>query len=878
MGLFEDIEAILKTNGGQLSVEEIIGSLNNKYAKDTIIDFFKANRSDFLIKGTSITSYRYPVDYLRFLLDGFLQKTQMDGDIVFYTIAYFLFLRRQFPKIEIQDYKDAIDDVEMCGYIKFTEPDFWKFSDNDLRMLIELFSNYCNKISIDSFTVDQFYKFVSEYYEYFINTSALTRGSFSSPNTLIQLICKLVPNNSYLKVYNPAAGILKLLSAINLKLGRNTSIKASEIDKMTFRIGALFAATNGLSPDFTNEDSINELEHLGSQYFDLIVSVPPFKAKPYPRYDDHKSYKDVALDIISSSLNKLKEGGKAIFLVVDGVLFSETKNHKRFRREIIDSRMLHSVISLPVNLFYPFTSVKTSLLIFEKNRAQSLVHFIDAAGKAFYSTTREKTISLDVEKISALYESKESHLSVANSDMKLNAKTILGVEYGELKKNEYSLSIQKYLMNDALKDQDMGSVELGRILTKSQPPLNSDMALPYIRITDLNGSYIENPDAFPINQTRTRGRLLTYNAILIGLVGGSSKPTFYKSDLVVEVSTNIAIFRPDEKQVDVNYLLQELNSAYIKDQFDFMAVGSTSLRHLKVSDLLKARIKLPPLSEQKRLANERMQFVKEHNISTETEVGGISTGQIIKTLKHEIGNIMAGPSGLLNLLPKFLAEQNVALDTPSANYGSARSIGDRISSASSDISKINQIMETMEGILLAESSAFVPENTELVSYLRKRFEKALEHKAFDYYIGVHNKYNSGKHINAEIDKAQFDHLVDNVITNAVEHSRTVNGKLMLLVNIVLVETDKSKDIEIHFMNNGDKLSGDFSIEDYIGFSKKSGSSQGQGIGGFLINRIGLNHNGKLNLLPPSVFKFESKDEVVNFNSNFELVVTIPKKQ
>ena len=80
------------------------------------------------------------------------------------------------------------------------------------------------------------------------------------------------------------------------------------------------------------------------------------------------------------------------------------------------------------------------------------------------------------------------------------------------------------------------------------------------------------------------------------------------------------------------------------------------------------------------------------------------------------------------------------------------------------------------------------------------------------------------------------------------------------------------------MNNGKKLPSEFSIDDYIGFSIKTGASKGQVIGGFLVDRIAKNHHGKLSLLPPSSFKFKSKDEEVNFKSNFEIVVTIPQKQ
>ena len=43
-------------------------------------------------------------------------------------------------------------------------------------------------------------------------------------------------------------------------------------------------------------------------------------------------------------------------------------------------------------------------------------------------------------------------------------------------------------------------------------------------------------------------------------------------------------------------------------------------------------------------------------------------------------------------------------------------------------------------------------------------------------------------------------VITNIIINAVEHSDAADGKLRLVVNVVVVESEKSKDIEIHRNN------------------------------------------------------------------------------
>ena len=184
-------------------------------------------------------------------------------------------------------------------------------------------------------------------------------------------------------------------------------------------------------------------------------------------------------------------------------------------------------------------------------------------------------------------------------------------------------------------------------------------------------------------------------------------------------------------------------------------------------------------------------------------------------------------------------------------------------------------MANMEGILLAESSFFRPEKTDLANFMRKKFDQLKDHLTFDFFIGTNGSYLNPGHIQAEIDKMQFEHIVTNVLSNAVNHSNSsIEGSLKILINLVLIENK----IEIHFMNNGEPLPADFTIEDFIGFSRKSGKSTGQGIGGFLINKVTKNHSGQISFMPPSSFQIKTKDGSLDYKANVDIVITIPQKQ
>jgi type I restriction enzyme M protein len=65
-------------------------------------------------------------------------------------------------------------------------------------------------------------------------------------------------------------------------------------------------------------------------------------------------------------LDLLRIGGRAAVIVPDGVLFGSTKAHRELRRQLLFENTLEAVVSLPANMFQPYSGVKTSILLFQK--------------------------------------------------------------------------------------------------------------------------------------------------------------------------------------------------------------------------------------------------------------------------------------------------------------------------------------------------------------------------------------------------------------------------------------------------------------------------------------------------------------------------------
>lgn len=69
-------------------------------------------------------------------------------------------------------------------------------------------------------------------------------------------------------------------------------------------------------------------------------------------------------------LDLLKTGGRAAVIVPDGVLFGNTNAHRELRRQLLFQHTLECVVSLPANMFQPYSGVKTSILFFQKIGAE----------------------------------------------------------------------------------------------------------------------------------------------------------------------------------------------------------------------------------------------------------------------------------------------------------------------------------------------------------------------------------------------------------------------------------------------------------------------------------------------------------------------------
>jgi type I restriction enzyme M protein len=245
-------------------------------------------------------------------------------------------------------------------------------------------------------------------------------GQFRTPRHIIDFIVEIVNPKKNETILDPACGTAGfLISSYKHILKQNTKknfgdgLTASDRKKIGENLNGY-----DISPDmvkmslvnmylhkFTNP-KINEYDTLSSEerwneYYDVILANPPFFSPkggiiPHNRFGVKSTKAEVLfVDYINEHL---KPNGRAGIIVPEGIIFQEGIAYKQLRKKLIETSLI-GVISLPSGVFQPYSGVKTSLLILDKNKSKKLknIFFATANSDGFTLTSsRKKSVDNDL--------------------------------------------------------------------------------------------------------------------------------------------------------------------------------------------------------------------------------------------------------------------------------------------------------------------------------------------------------------------------------------------------------------------------------------------------------------------------------------------------
>jgi type I restriction enzyme M protein len=516
--------------------------------------------------------------------------------------------------------------------------------------------------TINEFHYDHSEK-LGDAFEYLLSvmSSQGDAGQFRTPRHIIDFIVNVVAPKKDESVLDPACGTAGfLISAYKYIIKTNSSnFKDEKANLVKGGENALKSVINGngfkgdlltpdekkrlidnfvgydISPDMVRLSLVNmylhgfsnpkiyEYDTLTSEekwnkVFDVIMANPPFMTpkggiRPHKRFSIQANRSEVLfVDYIHEHLNP---NGKAGIIVPEGIIFQTSSAYKALRKMLLD-HSLYAVVSLPAGVFNPYSGVKTSILLLDKN-------LVKKSKKLLFVKINNDGFNLGAQR----REIKENDLPIALEIIKKFQKSIRDGKECELNKVEqrYAHIISKddvnddyNLSGDRYKEKEVYNgnwdlVELGEVaeISSGNSAPQGDKYFkngkyPFYRTADVGNVHIslnlsESKDYVnDLAVSEKKLNLFPKNTILFPKSGAS---TFLNHRVMISregfVASHLATINAKENILNPRFLFHMLCQIDAKSLTPDQAYPS-----LKLSDISRIKIPLPPLEVQERIVEE----------------------------------------------------------------------------------------------------------------------------------------------------------------------------------------------------------------------------------------------------------------------------------
>jgi type I restriction enzyme M protein len=709
---------------------------------------------------------------------------------------------------------------------------------------------------------DQFNNFFSSVLNYDFNNPH-KGAEYSTPVEIIDVLSILAHQSSGKVFYNPFAGYCSLAVSVLSGLNSNYSFYGEEINSQIYLKGLINLVLNGVdTSNFYNSDSFDQIN---MHFADLCISNPPFtdfqpNSGRYNPLNENLKTRDFILNAIQLIIGRLNPaGGRAIIVVPENLLFSNSKTYTEFRKKLISDNLIESVISLPSSKVGYFSNMKTSLLVLNKSKFSRSIIFFDY----LRFDTIHKINKQDKSEPKILFNIYYGNLLDNLNKPILDPIDQLFVNIVTLKKGENKLVVARQMREQGQELEDVSVKRLKDVCGFVNYNLPSSTELVYfIKISDLNKNYYDYKlNTSNLNLVNAKGKIISQNAILVGCIVGSLKPTFFELDRnPVAISNDVYAISIKEEfisKIDPEYLIYELSSDYVLSQIEKFSTGVTSLKRIPREDLMNIRIKIPPLAEQKAILKNKKDALYAANIfdnkviEESTDINTLDEKEILGFVNHELGNIKGAIINDLNNLKSFIRlksdkQELITLDSRITS----RSVSDIIDGLTDKFENITSIMNTIQNILSATKESLALEPVKIKDFISQQV-KSLDEYCKDFHVVYSGEeLFETKDFVIKLDKKQFALVIQNFIINSYKHGYDEDKKYK---NLVFDVSEDDDNIYIDMINDGKPFEKDFTLSDFIGFGLRRSAQKGSGLGGYLMNRVIENHSGKLELMEPSSF-------------------------
>ena len=672
-------------------------------------------------------------------------------------------------------------------------------------------------------------------------------GEFLLPNEVASFVMKLTEIPNHAKIYNPFAGFASfgILACEDELTGVEQKYFAQELNHTTWAIGLLRLIVHDKVDlaSYIHDDSIKNWNSFNQEY-DLIIANPPFGKKILPKqkskFGDIRSCEHF---LVAKGLDSINSNGKLVAIIPSG--FLHRQSDKELRKYLVENDLLEIVISFPGGLLSN-TGIPFSIIVINNSKVEKEhIRFIDAESFVEKHGTNHKRLNSEL----------------LLSDLKSNNQSdrFKIVHKSQVSVLDYNLSVLRYFY------KEIDGISLGSFahIFKSQKTTYR-IKDKFVRIRDLGDNSNDNK----INYNTVKkdyipkySQIIDHSCLLVATQWKSLKPVYFEYvGKSIYVSNTITALKIDQSQVNINYLVNELNSDYIKDQIDKLSVSDV-VPFIKKDDLLSIKIVLPTLSEQKAKISgisELSDKLKEVESKIDEREQKFSEQKYneFASLKHTLGtprqNILSYAETLLLFFNKENLESFKLNKSDSTNLKDIfetlnekfkLELGQDLSSVfeniKTDITFISQLLEKGEkGLILEDYNIETIPLNKVLAFIDKLCLTSLYN--FTIYVDKSleelKQSKQSKSFGIKTNLTLLKVMFENIFTNAQKHaflSKKFSDKHEVVLDVLLAE----EDFVISIINNGEPFPSKFTKEKFITKYSTGVRDSGSGLGGYDIDRI-----------------------------------------
>lgn len=451
-------------------------------------------------------------------------------------------------------------------------------------------------------------------------------GQFRTPRHIIDFLVAVVDPSKTDTILDPACGTAGfLISAFkHIKEKNNHELTPDERKRLIqnfvgydispdmVRLSLVNLYLHGFSdPHIWEYDTLSS-EDRWNETFDVILANPPFMSpkggiRPHKKFSISSNRSEVLfVDYIAEHLNPK---GKAGIIVPEGVIFQSGTAYKDLRKMLVEN-YLYAVVSLPAGVFNPYSGVKTSILLMDKEftKANDEILFVKIDNDGYGLGAQRNAVKggqLD-KAIEVLKQFKEGTFtesvlahSVPKAEIAKNGDYNLSGERYKITENQFGNSINEKLGNicDFKRGPFGGSLKKEIFVEKGYPVYEQSHA---INNQFLEFRYFISEDKFK----EMLGFEVRPNDIIMSCSGTMGKVAIVPKEAPIGIINQALLKLSPSNKITPIYLKLLMESEPFQVALNKTVMGVAIQNVASVKVLKELEIPLPPLSVQEEIVAE----------------------------------------------------------------------------------------------------------------------------------------------------------------------------------------------------------------------------------------------------------------------------------